>query len=62
MLFYEGKENLELAESQSKYKNIMSKEGVLTKEIAEKFMEDEDSVYLDEFTEIDDDAVEILLV
>ena len=39
----------------------MSEEKVLTKEIAEQFIEDEDSVDLDEFTEIDDDAAEILV-
>ncbi len=57
MLFYlKEKENLELAKSQSKYKNIMSKEGVLTKEIAEQFIEDEYSVDLCQFTEINDEA------
>ena len=38
----------------------MSKEEILTKGIAEKFIEDEDSVDLDEFTEIDDEAAEML--
>ena len=59
MLFYlKGKENLELAESQSKYKNIMSEEGVLTKEIAEQFIEGEYSVDLCQFTEINDEAAQ----
>jgi len=35
-------------------------ENVLTKEIAEQFLADEDSVDLSEFTELDDDAAESL--
>ena len=38
----------------------MSDEKVLTKEIAEKFMEDDDSVDLSEFTAIEDQAAEVL--
>ena len=38
----------------------MSDDKVLTKEIAEQFLEDEDSVDLSEFTAIDDDAAEVL--
>ena len=38
----------------------MSDENVLTKEIAEKFLADEDSVDLSEFTAIEDDAAESL--
>lgn len=38
----------------------MSDEQVLTKEIAEQFLADEDSVDLSEFTTIDDDAAEVL--
>ena len=38
----------------------MSEEKVLTKDIAEQFLADEDSVDLDEFTAIEDDAAEIL--
>ena len=35
-------------------------EKILTKEIAEQFIADEDSVDLTEFTKIDDDAAEVL--
>ena len=38
----------------------MSDEEVLTKEIAEQFLADEDSVDLSEFTAIEDDAAEVL--
>ncbi len=38
----------------------MSDKKVLTKEIAEQFLEDEDSVDLSEFTAIEDDAAEVL--
>lgn len=38
----------------------MSEEKVLTKEIAEQFLADEDSVDLSEFTAIEDDAAELL--
>ena len=38
----------------------MSDENVLTKEIAEQFLADEDSVDLSEFTAIEDDAAEVL--
>ena len=38
----------------------MSDETVLTKEIAEQFLEDEDSVDLSEFTAIEDKAAEVL--
>ena len=38
----------------------MSEEKVLTKEIAEQFIADEDSVDLYEYTKLDDDAAEIL--
>ena len=38
----------------------MSEEKVLTKEIAEQFLADEDSVDLSEFTAIEDDAAEVL--
>ena len=38
----------------------MSDEKVLTKEIAEQFLADEDSVDLDEFKAIEDDAAESL--
>ena len=38
----------------------MSKKKVLTKEIAEEFLEDEGSVNLEEFTAIEDEAAESL--
>jgi hypothetical protein len=38
----------------------MSDEKVLTKEIAEQFLADDDSVDLDEFTAIEDAAAEVL--
>jgi len=38
----------------------MTEENILTKEIAEQFLEDEDSVDLEEFTSIEDDAAETL--
>jgi hypothetical protein len=38
----------------------MSEEIILTKEIAERFVADEDSVDLSEFTAIEDDAAESL--
>ena len=39
----------------------MSDEKVLTKEIAEQFLADEDSVDLSEFTAIEDEAAEVLV-
>ena len=44
----------------SDFKNLMSEEKVLTKEIAEHFINDVNSVNLHEFTKIDDAAAEIL--
>jgi len=38
----------------------MPEEKILTKEIAEQFLKDEDSVDLEEFTSIEDDAAETL--
>ena len=38
----------------------MSDENVLTKEIAEQFLADDDSVHLSEFTAIEDEAARIL--
>ena len=55
-----GHNQPQLNQANTQLEITMSDEKVLTKEIAEQFIADEDSVDLSEFTAIEDDAAEII--